>query len=683
MKKITSSYVWGSSLLAASLLNADNGTNNHSQTIHPIEPAIITAQPFARPSNELSQPWIVLHDAALDNIRTASLGETLNWQPGISSTHFTAGASRPVIRGQEGQRVSILANGLGSQDLSNTSGDHAVSIDPLLVEQVEILRGPANLLYGGNAIGGVVNVVDGRIPRSNPGKITGAFVSEYQSVSDGKYAGFKADIPAEQLVIHVDGIIRKTDDYDTPDFTPVAGGAKTSKVDNSDTELKTGAIGLSYVDKRGYFGGSFSKLDSEYGVLTEGGKAPFIKLEQNRFVLEGQRKLDAEYIDSISGSYAYADYEHSEFEAPGVLGTGFELNAHETRWELKHTPTAGLQGVLGFQYNLDEVHTPTAESIFKGNNVNRVNNNRKALFILEEMPLREDLRWEVGARVEWSDYDVSGAAPTVRNRNFTALSGSTGLTLNLSKEYSLSGNFAYAERAPAAEELYSNGVHEATESYTIGRDSLNKEESLGFDVTLRRNQGSVTGELTFFANQFDNFIFQQATGRQVNEDGVNPVPAGDEPFTERRYTGVEALFYGFEASAETMLWEQGSQSLTLRGIADYTRAKNESTNDDLPRIAPMRAGGELAYAHAEFSAMLQVRHAFKQDAVPTGENTTPSYTLVNLRSTYILPVERNQLEVFAGIDNITNELAYISSSFRKEKAPMPGRSFNLGFKYLF
>lgn len=671
------------SLIFAANLHAEPLSAPANPPVQSLDPVRITATAFDRPAQELAQPWTVFNGALLNSIQSASLGSTLDWQPGIASTHFTAGASRPVIRGQEGQRVRILSNGLGSQDLSNTSADHAVTIDSRLVDQIEVLRGPANLLYGGNAIGGVVNVVDGRIADKPLEQAEGIVFSEYQSVSKGKYAGLKADVPAGKLVVHVDGIFRETEDYAAPAFSPAAGAAKTKTVENSDTQLKSGAFGVSYVDEKGHLGIAYSHLESNYGVLTEGGKAPFIDLEQDRITIEGKRTLDFDWAESLSGSYAYADYAHKEFESPTVLGTGFELDAHETRWELKHAAIGSLQGIVGLQLNLDKVHTPTAESIFAQNNVNRVENHRTALFVLEEMPLNERARFEFGGRIEFSDFEVSGTAPLVRNRDFTTVSSSGGLWFDLFNGYSLAGNLAYAERAPAAEELYSNGKHEATESFNIGNDRLSREKSIGIDITLRRDTDAFNGTLTFFTQHFDNFIFQQATGRDVNEDGVFPVPPGDDPLTERRYTGVEAHFYGFESSGEMPLWENSQAALILRGMADYTRAKNKNSGKSLPRIAPLRIGSELEYRFLAHFARLEIRHAFKQTRFDAGETATPAYTLVNLRGSYQLPVSGDSLQLYGSIENLTDELATLSSSFRKEKAPLPGRSFNVGLNYRF
>lgn len=683
MNKNLYSILAGASLLLSSSLGAQAPNPAASDNVYELAPMVITGSPMGRPIYEMAQPWTIIDDNALDDIRTDSLGDTLGWQPGISATHFTAGASRPVIRGQEGKRVQILSNGISNQDLSSTSADHAVTIDPLLIETIEILRGPATLLYGGNAIGGAVNVTDSRIPTEMPEATTGVAVAEYKSVSDAIYTGFKANLPSEKFVFHVDGIYRESDDYDAPDFSPAVGAAKVDTVANSDTELFTGAVGGSYIDERGYAGASFSALDSEYGVLTEGGKAPFIEMDQYRFVLDGEREVDSELIQRIGASYAYADYEHTEFEAPGVVGTGFELDAHELRLELGHHTFGKFDGVIGYQFNYDDKSTPTVESIFAGNNVNQVDNLRHALFILEEYPVQEHLRWEIGGRIDMSDFEVSGNNPTVRDRDFTAYSASTALILDLNEDWVLSGNVAYSERTPSAEELYTNGKHEATESFTYGQDNLDKEESLGFDVSLRRKAGIITGEITGFITQYDNFIYEQATGRQVNEDGVFPVPAGDDPFTERRYVGVEAQFIGFEASAETYLWHEITGHVILRGMADYTRATNESANTDLPRIPPMRVGGELEWEYCCFRSNLEVRHAFEQDNFDTGESKTDSYTLVNLRASYVLSPNYRPLELYASVENLTDELAFLSTSYRKDKAPMPGRSFNVGVKYEF
>ena len=682
-------------ILVSSILLA---TNMHSQNANepPVEldALTVTASPFDRPANELSLPWSVISGNQLDKIRGETLGETLGWEPGISSTHFTAGAARPVIRGQEGQRVRILSNGLGTQDMSNTSPDHALSIDTILIDQVEILRGPANLLYGGNAIGGAINVVDNRIARKSIDEMSGVFATKYSSVNEGKYAGLKVDIPLDKLILHVDGIFRETEDYETPTFIPDADepDETANTVENSYTDLDDVAVGLTYISDTGHIGFVFNHVESNYGVLTEheedgmGGHevhSPFIDLEQSRFIVDGEWDLSSDFFESISGGYVYSDYEHGEYEEPGELGTAFEMESHETRWELKHQAISGFEGIFGIQLNLDEMNTPTAESIFAENGVDNVDSTKFALFLVEEKALSDNLRWEFGSRLETTDYEVSGAAPAVRDRDFTSFSISTAVVYDLSDDYALTGNIAYSERAPAMEELYSNGAHHATESYIIGNDDLDNEESVGIDIGIRKKAGPITGEFAFFANNFDNFIFQQATGREVSDEGDFPVPAGEHEMTEREYLGVDAEFYGFELSAETEVYNADGKSIMLRAMADYTRAKNETEGENLPRISPFRIGGELEYTQGSFIGSVQVRHAFEQDDFAPEESETPDYTLLNLRGSYAIPQGDNLLELFIEGNNLTDELAYISTSFRKDSAPLPGRSINVGLNYSF
>ena len=681
-------------ILASSVILVSNLFSQNSQDVlEELEAFSVTASPFDRPANELSLPWSIIHSGQLDKIQGGTLGETLGWEPGISSTHFTAGASRPVIRGQEGQRVRVLSNGLGTQDMSGTSPDHALNVDPLLIDQIEILRGPANLLYGGNAIGGAINVVDNRIARRSLDEMSGVFATEYSSVDDGTYAGLKVDIPIESWILHVDGIFRETEDYETPTFSPHEDepDETANTVQNSYTDLDDIAVGLSYVSDSGHIGFVFNHVESNYGVLTEheddgmGGEevhSPFIDMEQSRFIVDGEWGLNSDMFESLSGGYVFSDYEHGEYEEPGELGVGFELESHETRWELKHKAISSFEGIFGLQLNLDEMNTPTEESIFAENGVDNVDSTKFALFLVEEKPLSEQLRWEVGARLETTDYEVSGTAPTVRDRDFTSFSVSTAVVYDIANDYSVSGNIAYSERAPAMEELYSRGGHHATESFIIGDDDLGNEESVGIDIALRKKAGPITGELAFFMNNFDNFIFQQATGNEVDHDG-GPLAPGDHGFDEREYLGVDAEFYGFELSGETEVYNADGKSILLRAMADYTRAKNETSNENLPRIPPFRIGGELEYIQGSLIGSVQVRHAFEQDDFAPEESETPDYTLLNLRGSYAIPQGDNLLELFIEGNNLTDELAYISTSFRKEQAPMPGRSVNVGLKYSF
>ena len=614
-------------------------------------------------------------------------------EPGISATQFSAGASRPVIRGMEGKRVRILNNGLGTQDMSSSSADHAVTIDPLLIDQIEILRGPANLLYGGNAIGGAINVVDNRIARQSIDEISGVFATEYSSVDEGKYAGLKVDIPLKNLILHVDGIFRETEDYEAPSFAPHEDepDETTKTVMNSYTDLDDIAVGLSYVSENGHIGFVLNQVESNYGALTEheddgmGGEeihSPFIDLEQTRFIVDTEWAINSDMIESISGGYIYSDYEHGEYEEPGVLGTAFELESHETRWELDHAAVAGFEGIFGIQSNLDEMFTPTDHSIFGEDRINNIESTKFALFVAEEKPLSEKLRWEVGSRLETTDYEISGLDTSAGDQDFTSFSIATAVVYDLNDDYSISGNIAYSERAPSMQELYSNGAHHATESFNIGDPTLDNEESFGIDIALRKKAGSVTGEFAIFANNFDNFIYSRATGNEVDHEGDPFVGAG-HGFDEREYVGVEAEFYVFELSGETEVYNADGKSIMLRAMADYTRAKNETDGGNLPRIAPFRIGGELEYSQGSFLGSVQLRHAFEQDKFAPEGSETPDFTLLNLRGSYAIPQGENMLEIFIEGNNLTDELALISTSYRKQQAPMPGRSINIGLNYSF
>ena len=674
--------------LASPLLSQDNAA-----IVQDVDPLTVTASPFDRPANELSLPWSVLEGNQLNKARGVTIGETLDWQPGISQSLFSAGASRPVIRGMEGKRVRILSNGLGTQDMSSTSADHPITIDPLLVDQIEILRGPANLLYGGNAIGGAVNLVDSRIARQSVDEISGAFATEYSSVDEGKYAGLKVDIPFNQLVLHVDGIFRETEDYETPTFAPHADepDETATSVQNSFTDTDDIAVGLSYISENGHIGFVFNQIESQIGLLTEheddgmGGEevhSPFLDMEQTRFIVDGEWAINSDLIESISAAYVYSDYDHGEYEEPGQLGTAYELESHETRWELDHAAIAGFEGIFGIQLNLDEMHTPSAHSIFGEDRINNIESSKFALFIAEEKALSEKLRWEVGSRLETTDYEISGLDTSAGDRDFTSFSIATAVVYDLNDNYAVSGNLAYSERAPSIEELYSRGAHHGTESFDIGNSDLGEEESLGINIAVRKKAGAVTGEFAFFANQFDNFIYSRATGNEVDEEGDPFVGAG-HGFDEREYVGVEAEFYGFELSGETEVYNADGKSIMFRAMVDYTRATNETDGGNLPRIPPFRIGGELEYTQGSFIGSVQVRHAFEQDNFSPEETATPDFTLLNLRGSYAIPQGDNQVEIFIEGNNLTDELAYISTSFRKDASPMPGRSINVGLNYSF
>lgn len=676
-----------------------------------LDPISITADPFDKTYEQIAQSWYALSGEQLDQILQSTLGETIGWQPGVASTSFTAGVSRPIIRGHGGPRVSILANGIGTQDISGTAPDHAITIDPLQIEQVEILRGPATLLYGGSANGGAVNVVDGRMSRDALTQAEGTFSTGYIGGADGKYVNLKFDVPLGKFVFHLDGSFRESNDYETPSFhheeehedgdgDDHEEEGPVDFVDNSFVDNQDFAIGTYYLNGSTWLGFLFNRVDSKYGVGTEEHHhheedgddgddheeeevgRPFIDLTQDRYLFDANFTIDSNFIDEISASYVFSDYYHGEYEAADELGTAFDLESHETRWELKHKEMAGFRGVVGVQANLADLSLPSVESSFANNNITNVDTERKALFIVEDKPLNDTLTWEIGGRVEDTSHEVSGNGHTVSDRDFDAVSGSTSIVYDYSEDYKVAAIVNYSERAPTAEELYENGLHHGTGSYIIGSDSLDLEKSTGLDLAFKKVSGSVTGELVFFTTDYDGYIFQQATGREVEEDG-SPVGAGEEGAPERRYTGVDAKFQGVEANLAFPVFEDGDRSVVLRGMFDFVKAENDTDNEDLPRIPPMRLGATVEYSHGTFLGALEVRHAFKQDDFAQHETVTPSYTMLNARADYRFLREDNSVSVFAEVRNLTDELAYNSSSFRKAQTPLPGRSFNVGLNYKF
>ena len=696
-------------LLPLLLLNVGNAQEEATEQTVELDPLKITATAFDKSSYNLAQPWYVIAEEELNRILQTTLGETLGWKPGVTSSSFTGGASRPIIRGHGGNRVRILSNGLGTQDLSSTSPDHAVTIDPLIIDQVEILRGPATLLYGGAANGGAVNVIDGRIPKSLITEATGGVSAGYIGASEGKYASLKFDIPSGKYVFHFDATLRDSKDYSTPSFEPHAGEeheegeeeeGPVSFVDNSFMDFDDKAVGVTYFGDSSRFGILFNRVKTKYGALTEehhhheeeaGHEGeeeevgrPFIDLNQDRLTLTASFELDTELIDSISGNYVFSDYYHGEWEDADELGTAFDLESQETRWEIAHKTIADFSGIIGFQINIEELTLPEVESSYAGNNITGVDTDKSALFIFEEKPLSDALIWELGARIESTSHDLTGTTDK-SNRDFDAVSGSSSLIYDYSDDYKLAASFNYSERAPSGEELYSHGVHHATGTYIWGDDSLDIEKSTGWDLSLKKVAGSFTGELVFFTTNYDGYIFQAATGREVElHDGdVEAVEAGEEGLTERRYNGVDSSFQGFEANLSFPVFEDGESALFLRGMFDYVNAENDSTNENLPRIPPMRIGAALEYTYGSFLGTLELRHAFEQDDLASGETVTPSYTILNARVDYQVFNENKAWNAFVEARNLTDELAYNSSSYRKALAPLPGRSINFGLNYKF
>ncbi len=625
--------------------------------------------------------------------RAATLGETLNGQPGVSSTWFGPNASRPIIRGLDGDRIRILSNQGASFDASNVSPDHAVPLDPLVIERIEVLRGPASLLYGGAAVGGVVNIVDNRVPRSAIRGFGGAIETRYGGAE--KERGTSAVIEAGQggFSVHADGFTRDTSDYRVPE-----GTGAPSPIVNSASAAKGGALGASLQFEKGYIGAAHSEYRSNYGTVAE----PTVRIDmrQKRDTIEADFTHLVGPLVGVFAKASRSDYLHTEKD-DGVPQTTFKNNGNDLRIELKHAKMGGLQGVFGMQAERFEFSALGAEAF-----VPQTRSRNTALFALEELATGA-WNFSLGARYENSRVASDGTAdsgaarfgPAIA-RNFNMGSASTGATFKINDEFSLTGNFSYTERAPTFYELYANGPHGATGAYEAGNQRFNKERSTALEFALRWKRELSSARVGVFSQRFRDYLLLRRTGLDRDSDGngerTGVGDCGDgtsvesgctaEILPEFRYEAVSARLAGFEADGKWRLVER-PYTLDLEAKIDYVRADDRTNRSPLPRIAPLRLTTGLLWSMNAWGARIEAQKFSRQNRPSFDDvlGATDGHTFVNAAVTYGFMLSKASGTLFLRGNNLTNQKGYnaVSIDTIRNLAPLPARGIKAGVQINF
>jgi len=616
------------------------------------EAIVVSAGVDAASLQESAKPITVLGGLDLESRMKSTIGETLAEQPGVSTTSFGPGASRPLIRGLGGDRVRILQGGVGMADASNVSPDHAVSFDPLSAEQIEVVRGPATLLYGSTAIGGVVNVVDGRIPETRAGHSVGGVLDLAGGTNaNEKQGGASLHGGRKGFAWHADGLHRDTDDVSAP----VEGGS----IPNSATKTSSGSVGASLIGDKGFFGANVSLYDTHYGIPSE--EDVTIDLNQRRLDLKGAVTEPFGAFRNVKFRFGMSKYEHSELEGEEI-GTHFDNRGFEGRLELTHKDLGAFHGAFGFQAQGRDL-TVTGEEAF----LPPSNTKSFSAFVLEEIGTGR-ARLAIGGRVERQSIDLDGGD----GRAMTGASGSIGLTVRGTRGVTFGLTLAHSERLPGAEELFSDGPHAATNAFEVGDPNLSKEKSLGVDASVKKTGGRFTVEASVFRNAFDGYIFDRFTGEE--EDSLRVV----------RYEQRDALFWGFETQASLRLLDRATRTVELEASTDYVRASVEPGDEPLPRIAPMRFGLALHYRDMKFDARAEARVASAQDRVGAFETPTDGYTLVNATLSYrIFGGTRTITDLLVRGTNLGDVIARNHVSYLKGVAPLPGRDVRAAVRFRF
>jgi iron complex outermembrane receptor protein len=634
-----------------------------------LDAIIVTASPLRRTAEDLTEPVEVLAGEKLDEARGATLGDTVGKLPGVQSSNFGAGVGRPIIRGLDGSRVSVLAGGLATQDVSTVSQDHNVTIEPFLADQIEVLKGPATLLYGSGAIGGVVNVVDGRIAeRPLDEAVSGRAEWRIDSVNDGETAMARADASGADgtLVLHADAVYRNQKDYEVPDD---AGPGRTQP--NSFIDTRTGALGASLVGDAGFFGFSAARYEDTYGNpgepgdLANGERGVFLDVLQNRFELKGGLNRPFGIFSALRASLAHTDYEHTEFEGEEV-GTRFLNQATEGRLELTHRDFGGWTGAIGAQG-----YTREFEAIGEEAFVPRTRTRGAGVFVTEQKKWAP-FRLDVGARVDKVKSEPDGFA----ERSFTPVSLSAGGLWNLGEDWRLSLNLDRAERAPAEEELFADGPHVATASFEVGDPDLDVEQATQAELGVHYHGDRFEAKASVYQTNFDGFIYLADSGDFAEGE------EGEEPLPIRLWTQDDAKFRGFEVEGIAHLLDSDAGKLDLRVFGDRVRAELDD-GGNLPRIAPGRYGADLRWDADAWRASLGAVRYQRQDDVAVGETPTAGYTLVDAHFAYHWDTEALGFEVFVDGNNLTDQVGRVHTSFLKDVVVLPGRNIVAGVRVFF
>lgn len=678
MSRLSPAPLWRLSPLAAALLLAAPA---HAASVD-LQPQVITANPLG--SGQTAAPSTVLEGDELTLKQKGSLGETLNGEPGVSSSYFGPGASRPIIRGLDGDRIRVLRNGVGALDASSLSYDHAVPLNPATVDRVEVVRGPAALLYGGSAIGGVVNTFDNRIPTEAIEGIHGAGELRYGGADTTRSSAGKLEAGNGTFALHLDADSRQFNDLRIPGYSRTAERraddeeepGRKRRLQNSDGRQDGGAVGGSYTWEDGYAGLSYSNYDSNYGSPAE--EDVRIRMRQEHYAFASEvRNLEGPF-SSVKVDAGYTNYRHSEIE-DGEVGTTFKNEGYEARVEARHQPIGPLEGVVGAQVSKNRFSALGEEAF-----VPQTDTDTAALFLLEEWQATDRLKLSLGGRLEHTRVDPDGKGnerftAADNSSTFTTGSLSSGAVYTLTPVWSLAATLNYTERAPTFYELYANGAHVATGTWEVGDAGLDKEKAVSSDLALRFDNGTHKGSVGVFYSHFSNYIGLLATGRTLDDEGEESA----DGIPEYGYSGVRARFTGIEAQDRWKLAETPYGTFSLELSGDYTRAKNLDNGEPLPRIAPLRLNSGLLWERERWQARVDVEHASSQHRVPDNESDTDGYTTLGASVGYRFNVGQSQWLAFVNGENLTNQTVRYASSILRDIAPAAGRSVEVGLRTSF
>ena len=651
---------------------------------HDDDVIFVTSSPHGKGSFDVLQGSNVLSGEKLNKSLEASIGETLSSLPGVSSTFFGPGASRPIIRGLGGDRIRVLINGIGSIDAASTSPDHAVAGDPLTADRIEIMRGASTLLYGSNAVGGVVNIIDSRIPNVIPdGGVNGKARLSFDSISNDRSGSASINLGiTDNIALHVDGYNRRTGNYTIPGFAESKAYRAAEEAEeeeheeeehveqkgtakNSDVDNKGGTFGIGWIGENATFGASFSLNDSNYGVPGHGAhgekeEVVRINLDQKRFDLKGNIEKDFMLFEESRIRFGYADYKHIELEN-GVTGTTFKNKGWEGRIELIQKRRGNIHGSMGIQLR-DREFSAIGEEAFVAPN----NTLQWGVFVVEEIEL-EPVTFEFGGRY---DHQKTKNQTLGTNKSFQNLSFSAGAAIHATESDLIGISLSRSERSPTPEELFSNGPHLATKAYEVGNLDLKTEKAYSAELTLKRDKGAFSSSVNIYHTWYKDFIYEHETGLKTDK------------LSRLEFRAKDAKFYGAELELNYTIIETQGYSLLLSGSADFVHARF-SNNGVIPRMPAASGNFGIEYKSEIFDIGGNLGVTGSKTKTVTGILPTDGYTTVDLSATWRPFGLERDLNVRLQALNITNAERRQHTSYLKDLIPLPGRNFRLSLNYGF
>ncbi len=642
-----------------------------------LAPVVVTADPFgSQEESTIIAPARVLSGDELRDKLGGSLGDTLSNEPGVNASGFSAASSRPVIRGLGGPRVKILQNGMGSGDLSAISNDHAVGTSLLSSQQIEILRGPATLLYGSGAIGGAINIVNGRIPTELEPHATGEAELRAGSVDSSHAFAFSADRSAGNIGLHVDGSQLRAGDYRIPGSSSVGGGGDTGRLSFSGNREDNLGVGASLVESWGHVGASLSQTDKLYGIHGRDENSR-IDLTQTRVDVDSLIRTPFAGFEALRIKLGQNDYRHTELEGGTDPSVRFSNRSLESRWELTHLPLAGWRGKLGLQTEQATVEALNADPAISPT-VPRTRSSSLSAFVVEEKDIG-NVRINAGARLE----QVARRPDGQTRRDFSLSSTSVGALWTFTPGYAAGATASIAQRAPTAEELYSGGLHHPTETFDKGDASLRNETSRNIDLSLQKTEGKLRWRANVFQNRVSNFIYG-GIGSEVCADDGDPVNGRTcDIVRERSFRQDDATLRGHEIDVSYRLQETGWYG---RAFADSSRG-TLATQGNLPLQPAARIGLTLGYRDASWRSSLSLVNVSAQNRIArpaiSEETATGGYTQLDASLSYLQRYGTTDLTWFLLARNLLNEEIRLSTSLLKDYVPQPGRNLIVGVRARF